>query len=259
MGLSNGVRELMVLIPEADPARAWQTEATKTREESYQLAGNIFLYAAGKENLQRKGATYIVEAEGEAGRDIKVARIEAGDNFDPEPGAWRRLAAIMHNENHVGVLAEPVKLAAGTLDGYKIAHWTGTARVILTGDQRQALKKFVTGGGTLIIDAAGGSTEFAESAENELKQVFGDEATNGLTAPLPPTHPALIDFKKNEQKVFRSYARRLLTGNLRKPRLRRITVGKRMAIFFVAKTSRPAWSASLLMASLDTIPKPPLS
>ena len=61
--MSNGVRELMILIPDADLGRAWQTESTKIREEAFQLAGNIFLYATGKENLEHKGDTYIVHAE----------------------------------------------------------------------------------------------------------------------------------------------------------------------------------------------------
>ena len=63
-GMTNGIRELMILIPQADPGHAWQTESTKTKEELFQLAGNIFLYATGKENLEHKGDTYIVHSRG---------------------------------------------------------------------------------------------------------------------------------------------------------------------------------------------------
>ncbi len=86
-GMSNGVRELMMLIPEFDPAHAWQNDASKTQEAAFQLTGNIFLYATGRENLEHKGATYIVTPDGPAGREIPLARIEMGDNWNPEPGA----------------------------------------------------------------------------------------------------------------------------------------------------------------------------
>ncbi|MDB5299770.1 MAG: hypothetical protein JWO87_1433, partial [Phycisphaerales bacterium] len=103
-GLSNGVREMMLLIPDSDLSRAWQTESTKTREELFQLAGNIFLYSVDKENLHAKGRTHLVHADGPAGRQIKLARIEAGDNWNPEPGGWARQSAVMHNEQHIDIL-----------------------------------------------------------------------------------------------------------------------------------------------------------
>ena len=130
-GLSNGVRELMLIVPETDMGKAWQTEAVKAHEESFQLAGNIFLYATGKENLSHKGDTYIVHAEGEGGKEIKVARIQAGENFDPEPGAYRRLSAILHNTRHMDIKTETVKLGEGKLADYKIAALTGTTKLLL--------------------------------------------------------------------------------------------------------------------------------
>ena len=48
MGMSNGVRELMILIPQADLSRAWQARSEKLRQDAYQLGTDIYLYAAGK-------------------------------------------------------------------------------------------------------------------------------------------------------------------------------------------------------------------
>jgi hypothetical protein len=230
---SNGVRELMILLPVTDAGHAWQVEATKTKEELFQLSGNIFLYATGKENLTHKGDTYIVHADaGPAGKEIKVARISAGDNWDPEPGAWRRLAAVMHNTRHVEIKAEPVKLGAGLLAGYKIAHWTGTTRLILTPPQDKEVKDFVDKGGTLIIDAAGGSSEFAESADAAMKRIFGDDA-KGLETPLPAAHLLFSTPGAAIEKInYRTFARRLLTGAPHDPRIRAITVNGRIGVFF---------------------------
>ena len=57
-----------------------------------------------------------------------MARLELGDNWDPEPGAWRRLAAVLHNQQHVGISADPVKVEPGSLASYKIAVLTGTTK-----------------------------------------------------------------------------------------------------------------------------------
>jgi len=67
-----------------------------------------------------------------------------------------------------------VRLGSDALDAkYKIAYLTGTGKLELTDQQRADLKRFTYEGGIVIVDAAGGSPEFAESAEKELKLAFG--------------------------------------------------------------------------------------
>jgi hypothetical protein len=229
-GLTNGVRELMLLVPDADPSRAWQTESTKTREEAFQLAGNIFLYSVDKENLHAKGRTHLIFPDGPAGRVIKLARLEVGDNPDPEPGAWVRQAAVMHNTQHVDVVPTMVKLGEGKLAEYKVAHLTGTSKVILSAAQRTEIKDYVTKGGTLIIDAAGGSSEFADSIEQELKTIFGADAS-GLDKPLT-LQDALYAEPKIEKVIYRPYARKTITGSTHDPRIRAITVGGRVGVYY---------------------------
>ena len=62
--------ELMVLIPDAGRRESLaETEGFKIREDLFQLGGNIFLYATGKENLRHKGDIgYIVRTTAEGGR-----------------------------------------------------------------------------------------------------------------------------------------------------------------------------------------------
>ena len=73
--LTNGVRKLMVVIPEADPSRAWQTKSNGTKEDLFGLGDNIFLYAVDKKNLMNKGETYLVKANEKIvpTRSMKVA------------------------------------------------------------------------------------------------------------------------------------------------------------------------------------------
>ena len=189
MGLSNGVRELMLLIPEADFSRAWQGRNDKTKAEIYQLAANIFLYSVDKKNLHVKGDTYLVNENPaiKPTRSVTLARLEVGDNWNPEPAGWPRMAAILHNEDKVTLTVKTAKCDADSLKGVKIAHLTGTTTFKLNADQRTALKSFVEAGGTLIIDSAGGSSEFATAAEAEIQAIFGKAPRRRFHSPARST------------------------------------------------------------------------
>ena len=76
-----GVGVLMLLLPDHDAGRAWQTRADRTREELFQLGANVFLYAIDRQNLRVKGETYVVRDKGgPTDKSLKVARLTIGDN-----------------------------------------------------------------------------------------------------------------------------------------------------------------------------------
>jgi hypothetical protein len=237
LGLSNGVREMMILIPNADLSRVWQVRAEKTREDMYQLGQDIFLYSIDKENLLDRGETYVVNANPSVRprHEVKVARLMAGDNPDPEPGGWSRLANLMHNQDRVALDMQPVKLGEGKLAGFKLAALTGTTKFILRDEQRKELKAFVDQGGTLVVDAAGGAGDFAASAERELPAMFGVGSIDSMGSILPPDSPLyLIDGARIETFQYRPFVRGKLLGKLTAPELRGIQVGndKRIGVFY---------------------------
>lgn len=234
MAQSNGVRELIILIPQADPAKAWQTQTDKGKEELYQLMANIFLYAVDKQGLQYKGQTNLIvpKKDVKADRTIRMARLQYDGNWDPEPGGWRRMAALMLNDKKTALTVEPVKITAGALKPFKIAHLTGTTKFKLDEAARTELKSFVAGGGTLIVDAAGGSGEFNSSADTELRAMFPADATK-LDTPLPADHAIYsIPDAKIADVIYRTFARSKLTGELRSARLRGIIIGGRTAVIY---------------------------
>jgi hypothetical protein len=238
-GLSNGARELMVLMPSGDPARYWQIRNFSSGQTKplAELAANIYLYAIDKTSLKSKfkGQTYIVKRNEKvpAGKAVKVARIEYTGNWDPEPGSWRRFTNLMHNTRGMDLTVTPVKLGEGKLTKeYAIAHLTGTMRFKLTPAQEKELKDFVNGGGTLIVDAAGGAVEFKEAVEGALTATFGDSA-KALSAPLALENPIYsAGGEKVTQASYRPYARRLLAGGMNAPRLRGIMVNNRTAVVY---------------------------
>ncbi len=249
-GLSNGVREIMLLMP--DVGRAWQTLSDATKKESFELGSDLFEYAVDKKNLTVKGRTHIVLADPaiKPTRTIKLARLMIGDNPDPEPGGWRRLAAILHNQYKVELQVEPVKLEPGKLAGFKIAHLTGTTKFKLSDDERIQLLEFVRHGGTLVIDAAGGSNEFADSAETELRAIFAKDAARGLAGTLPPDSPVFhLPEAQIDTVAYRTFARTLMVGHTKSARIHGIEHAGKISAFY----SREDLSAGLVGEPVDGV------
>jgi hypothetical protein len=192
LGLSNGARELMIILPNADIARNWQTGQYAGKEETFQVMNGIVLYAVDRQNLKYKGGTHIVRVDPQAaqdGRKLKVARLEFAGNWNPEPAGWTRLSAILQRQHQGQIEVEPVKLGEGKLKEsvYPIAHLTGTGQFSFTKEQLNELKKYVIKGGVVICDAAGGNSEFAKSATDQLDNII----TGSKFEPINADDPAL--------------------------------------------------------------------
>jgi hypothetical protein len=238
LGISNGVRELMLLTNNSDPARHWQLEETGHNLADFELADDIVLYAIDKKNLTEKGKTFVVTTDPAipTNRTIKLARLQYAGNWNPEPGGWRRMAAILHNNSHIDLQMSVARLGSNQLGdgktGATVATLTGTSEFKLTAPQRQEIKDFVDGGGTLIVDAAGGDSEFATAAESELQSIFGDDAARQLKTNLPATD-SIFNLPGGAIKEFtyRSFARASV-GNARTPMLSAVTLGHRQAVFY---------------------------
>ena len=116
------------------------------------------------------------------------------------------------------------------LDGFQVAHLTGTRAFTLTPPAREEIKRFVNAGGTLVVDAAGGSSEFAKSAETELEAMFGAADIKQLNQPLPPSHDLYNAGGKPLDEVhYRNFARVNL-GALKTAQLRGIEKDGRLMV-----------------------------
>ena len=169
----------MLLVPDADLSHAWQENNEKKSEDLYKLGRGTYLYATDNLAAPRESEATWPAGKEPAAPDMQVfvARVQVGDDWDPEPYAWRRMARVMADTSHVEVRIDRIKLGVATLAGHTLAHLTGTQRFVLTPAQRDELKTFIDHGGLLLVDAAGGSVDFADSAQQELARIFGDEAS----------------------------------------------------------------------------------
>ncbi len=246
-GLSNGCRELMILLP-SDPARSWQLQETggAGHEEAYQSTANIILYGTDKEPLRVKGQGFLISPDPaiKAEKTVKIARLKYNRNWNPEPGGWDRLAAILHNQAKVDLTVEPVDLTDKPIGDYPIAHLTGTTALSFNTAQQQQLKNYVEHGGTLVVDCAGGSSEFAESAEAMLNKIF----PGGLKDPLPPKDPLFTAGFPKVDIRYRHFAKSVL-GSVRVPQLKAISLDGRNAVYY----SRYDLSAGLVGEPIDGI------
>jgi len=207
-GVSNGSRLLMVHSP-TDIALRWQQRTdrafesrpdatkpaaaagpdsdTKTRMLSpFQFGLNLFVYAAGKRDFRNRLDSAWIEPPQSAPLDtIRIARLQYGGNWDPEPGAWERYANWFHRSTGTRLDVQAVKVSE--LKGesaltYPFAHLTGTARVGFSDAEAAALRAYVDGGGVVLIDPTGGMNGFDTEVRESL-----------LSRTLPDRYPLLLD------------------------------------------------------------------
>ena len=207
LGLSNGIRELWIHSP-GDMGAIWQMRASSHRA-CWDIPANIYLYATGKVNSRQKFQNLAI-APGKATtvRNIALARINYTGNWDPEPGAWPRMAQLAQAQFHTNLQISDVKIQ--NLDPHKtpLAHLTGTTEFTLAPEDVAALKQYLDGGGTLLVDAGGGSDAFNDSFTKLAAQLFPKDSLDTL----PPDNPVItgkitdgtdastVDFRRNTLK-----------------------------------------------------------
>ena len=99
-----------------------------------------------------------------------------GHPQDWEAGArcWQKLEPLAkHVTGRAFKEAAPVVLGKDSLEGVRLLHLTGRSGLTLTEAERAALKKFVQGGGTVLVDAYAGAPAFTKAARKEMEDLFG--------------------------------------------------------------------------------------
>ncbi len=233
--ITNGDRVLMLLLPSGDPAQVWQSQSfPPIKQDPFgQLMIDIVLYAEDQQGLREKGSTYIVTRNDAIHADstIKLARLKYAGNWDPEPGGWRRLANAMHNDRHIDLDAHIVDLTRDKLDGtFQAAELTVGGPIALSDPERAAIRDYVSKGGTLVFDVAGGTSQSRSAAEGELEKLFPESASKEISL-LPATSPVYHAGLDITEVTYRHSSRAAL-GNLHVPRLRGIVQGNRVGVIY---------------------------
>jgi hypothetical protein len=195
--VSNGVRAMMVYSPH-DLALHWQQRASAAHPQSFQFGVNLFLYACGKSDLRNRLASIVIPEPQQPpkGGVVRVARLKYSGDWDPEPGAWPRFARWFARETDCQIELATVPLNALLPAAAPMAHLTGAAAMSVSDSEVQAVRRYVDGGGTLLIDSLGGNETFAASAQQLLARAFPDAPLRKLSEselPLAPLLPGMDD------------------------------------------------------------------
>jgi len=232
--MSNGIRPI-VIHTDVDLPLIWQARKYATGLDAFQGATNVIKYVADSFLLLRPRGTTHWPADAGAGHTatIKIVRLKHSGNFDPEPLAYERLARLMGQRAKVKLEVEgPIAIADLAKTQAKLAVMTGAGKVNLTDDEKATLKAFVmAGGGTIMIDAAGGNRDFAGRMEEMIADLFGNRSLRTLAANAPLyTLPGMaID------KVEYRRQTRLRLNNLKTPNLKAVIENGRAAVIFSAE------------------------
>ncbi len=226
-GVSNGIRLMAVHCP-GDLPLSWQTDARTAAADDFNLAANLVIYATDR-NLRHRGTSnWPTEKPFEPRKTSRIARIEYSGNFDPEPLALRRFATLMAQQYRIKLEVEPAHLGDLKASQTPLAFLTGTGELHLSEQEKAALKAYAESGGTVVMDAAGGSEQFADSAMSVLADVFGQANVRFLPEHSPVLR--LPGFEITSAK-YRRVARAHLSS-AKNVRLWAAYVGDRPAVFF---------------------------
>ena len=227
LGLSNGIRELWIHSP-TDLGAFWQMRELSHRA-AWDIPANIYLYATGKVDSREKFQSLVVApGTGGTSRTINLARVSYAGNWDPEPGAWPRMAKLAAARFNTDLEITTVKVA--DLDPHKtpIAHMTGTTGFSLDTDDVAALRKYLEGGGTLLVDAGGGSDTFNSSFTKLAAELFPKDQL----ADLPVSSPVITGQMPDGANASNVDFRRILLKKSGKPPLQVVQHNGRNVIYY---------------------------
>jgi hypothetical protein len=159
--VSNGVRPMIIHTKE-DMAARWQSGVYSSADgrPHFQAATNIARYVAGQlMNLRHRGVSHWpVDTGAAVKKTIRIARVKHGGNWNPEPMADTALKINMKNREGIKLeIGAAIGLTDLPASGVKLAMMTGTEDVTFSDEEQAAMKAFVEGGGTMLIDVAGGN------------------------------------------------------------------------------------------------------
>jgi len=225
---SNGIRPLL-LHSDEDLSLAWQQQLKRIEAPRFQIADCVVRYVTDMGRLRPRGAAHWPADPRATGPSVRLVRVRHAGNWDPEPLAYERFARLLGAEAGVRLeVAAPVEMGQLASCDAKLAAMTGTEAFAAGPAEHEQIKRFCSGGGTLVIDAAGGSREFADSAEALLRAVFGRTAVSRLSSQAELYRAAGFGVEPAE---YRRQAR-IVLGRKHGPDLRGVVVGGRVAVVF---------------------------
>ena len=230
--VGNGIRTFLIYSPK-DITQDWvrfRPKDSAKENTSLQLAVNLTVYAEGKsEYRNRLDSPYEELPNFTPAGTLPLFQISYPGAWNPEPKAYERFSRWFQKQTNLKLDVEPASLEHLDWQKSPIAVMTGTSAIDIQKIDSRSLHNFVSSGGVLFIDAAGGNTAFAQSVQD---QFFPRAFPGANLSPILPYHPIFAGSRACMDPLpkprLRNYAVSLLTGP--PPDLQYATVGKGMVI-----------------------------
>lgn len=177
--VSNGVRELLVLVRGGDVTARWHGNVVGPRatDNPFSLVGNLWFSVTDGDQVLRKLERTWIERDPAARpqRALALARLKFQGNWNPEPAGWTRLSNLLANEGVLELHVESCPIDATLVpDRFPVAHLSSAGEFALEAGELRELKRYLDAGGLLVCDAAGGGTDAAVSIERMLARLYPD-------------------------------------------------------------------------------------
>jgi len=226
--MTNGSRPLWI-HSDVDLPLFWQGNKIASQRWAFETMINVTRYVASSPKLLRsRGTTHWPDAPTAAPeKTVKVARLQYNGNFDPEPLALERAARIAGQQDKLQVQIAVTPIPQLGASGAKVAFLTGTKSWKPDAQEVAALKDFAEKGGTLVIDACGGSRDFDQSAQTWLEEVFGSRSLRPLAQGSPI-------YNNIQPARYRDRTKAKL-GSVKTGNIKAILVNNRAAVLYSAE------------------------
>ena len=180
--ISNGVRYLWLVTP-IDFGAVWQRRAFD-KKDFWELPANLYWYATGKGYLaNRLKSLRVPPPTAPPVHRFTMAQLEYAGNWNPEPGAWPRLAALARTYFQTRVTLRTLTGKNPIPSAITLVHLTGTEAFKLSTQAERHLRTYLHAGGLLFADAAGGKAAFT----NAFTTLAGELWPGAPLVALPPT------------------------------------------------------------------------
>ena len=249
-GLSNGVRELIVLVQGTDLPAVLQSRDEK-RLPFWTTAAHVYLHASEMNRPRPRLARHApATAGGESsnGDRVTVVRATYDGNWDPEPLALEVFDGAVQDI----ALAVTVHALAGIADldpRPDLVTVNGVAAREFAAAEQDAIKAFIDAGGVILFETPGGRGGFTRSAEDMAQALFGIKAQR-LVDTRVVTGDGLSGASNLAQVRYRPYAQQVFAAHETTPRLRGLVIDGQPRVLFSredisqALLDQPCWGVA---------------
>ena len=247
-GLSNGVRELIILSPSTDLAASWQVRAT-SEVANYLTAAHIYLYAS-EMNRPRPRLARHWSAPGSAPTArpaVTIVRASHRGNWKPEPLALDVFSATRTRE--ITILDVPLSGIDALEPRPTLVIVNGIDAHNFDAAEKMAIADYVKGGGVILFETPGGRGVFTVSAERACTEIFARPIRSLLRSRVI-TGEGLPGAKRLSRVDYRPYTLEVFAARETRPRLRGMTIEGEARVLFSrqdisqALLDQPCWGVS---------------